>query len=176
MNRPQGKTFTRVGRQIMISPVRVIDSEGNQIGVIPTYDAIRKAEEMGMDLVEIVPNTRPPVCQIMDYGRYKYERSIKEKEQRKKSKQLEMKEVQLRPVTSEHDLEVKVNTAKRFLEEGRAVQVNVLFKKREMMFRDQGMAIVKRMVELLKEHGSAEKAPVFTGKCLNVRLRPIKQS
>lgn len=170
------KDFKRLNRQITITPVRVIGSNGDQIGVIPTYEAIRRAEEQGLDLVEIVPTSRPPVCQIMDYGKFKYEQSLKEKEQQKRNKQLEMKEVRLRPVTSDHDLDVKVNMARKFLEDGRPVQLTVVFKRRELMFKDQGIVILKKMVESLKELGTAEKSPNFTGKFLMVRLKPTNQS
>lgn len=165
------RDFTRINRQITITPIRVIGSDGSQIGIIPTYEALKRAEEQGMDLVEIVATTRPPVCQIMDYGKFKYERSLKEKEQQKKNKQLEMKEVRMRPVTSDHDLEVKIDMARRFLEDGRAVQLTVVFKRRELMFKDQGMSILNKMVESLKTHGTAEKSPNFTGKFLMVRLK-----
>lgn len=170
------KDFKRINRGITITPIRLIGADGGQIGIVPTYDAIRRAEEQGLDLVEIVPTSRPPVCQIMDYGKFKYEQSLKEKEQHKKNKQLEMKEVRLRPVTSDHDLDVKINMARRFLEDGRAVQLTVVFKRRELMFRDQGISILKKMVESLKELGTAEKSPNFTGKFLMVRLKPVNQS
>jgi translation initiation factor IF-3 len=169
------KDFKRINRHITITPIRLIGSNGDQIGIVPTYDALRRAEEQGMDLVEIVPSSRPPVCQIMDYGKFKYEQSLKEKEQQKKNKQLEMKEVRMRPVTSDHDLEVKINMARKFLEDGRAVQLTVVFKRRELMFRDQGIAILKKMIESLKESGTAEKSPNFTGKFLMVRLKSTNQ-
>src|SRR5690606_34802816 len=123
---------TRVNQQIRISPVRVIDPEGEQIGILPIEKALETAEQMGLDLVEVAPMARPPVCRIMDYGKFRYEEQRKAREARKKQHRVELKEVKLRPGIEDHDFDFKTRHARRFLEEGNKVKVTMMFRGRQM--------------------------------------------
>jgi len=139
-------------------------------------DAQQRAFDAGLDLVEIAPHANPPVCQIMDYGKYKFDKSKSEKERKKNQKQVEMKEVQVRPVTGDHDLETKINAVRKFIGEGRNVQVTCVFSKREVMFKDQGFDVIRKITEAVKDIAAAEAPPKFNEKRLQVRLRPAKET
>lgn len=134
------------------------------MGVVSTRDALRKAEEAGLDLVEISPNADPPVCKILDYGKYKYEQQKKAAEARKKQKTIDVKEIQIRPMIEEHDYQVKLRAAKRFLEEGDKIKVTLKFRGREMAHTQLGMDLVKRMIEDIGEAGKIDSAPRLEGK------------
>ena len=118
--------------------MRLIDEEGNQLGVLATHEALSKAEDAGLDLVEISPMARPPVCKIMDYGKYKYEQAKKKHEQKKKQVVVQIKEIKMRPATDEHDFQTKLRHVKRFLEEGDKVKITIRFRGREMAHMDIG--------------------------------------
>jgi len=131
-NRANRSSRININRNIRAKEVRVIDPEGNQIGIIPTYKAIAVANDFGLDLVEISPNANPPVCKIMDYGRYKYELTKKRQEAKKKQTIFQLKEIKLRPKTGEHDLKTKINHIKKFIERKDKVKVTVIFRGREI--------------------------------------------
>jgi translation initiation factor IF-3 len=136
-----------VNEQIRISPVRLIDSDGEQLGIVSLEEARSKAEEAEMDLVEVAAEARPPVVKIMDWGRYRYEQQKKEREARKNQQIIEVKEVQLRPRTDDHDFEVKLKRARKFLEEGNMVRVVLRFRGRELRRPEVGVETLERMIE-----------------------------
>jgi translation initiation factor IF-3 len=142
-----------VNEQIRISPVRVIAEDGSQLGIIPTSDALARARDVGYDLVEVAPNEKPPVCRIMDYGKYKYERSKKRGGHTHHTK---MKEIRLRPKTGQHDIEFKVKQAIGFLKHKDKVQVTVMFRGRELAHIEEGQKVMESVVEMLSEYGKLE--------------------
>lgn len=139
------KQQTRVNDQIRIPEVRLIDAEGNQVGVVRTEEALAKAEEAGLDLVEISPNARPPVCRIMDYGKYLFELSKKRSAQKKKQKLIQVKEVKFRPSTDVGDYQVKLRKIQGFLERGDKVKVSLRFRGREMQHQSLGVELLERL-------------------------------
>jgi translation initiation factor IF-3 len=165
---------TRVNNQIRIREVRVIAPEGEQLGVMETRDAIRKAEEMGLDLVEVAPTARPPVCRIMDFGKYKYEMSKKAAESRKHQTVIVVKEVKLRPRTDDHDIDFKVKNIKRFLEEGDKVKVTIMFRGREMAHTEKGREQIDRVVKELEGIASIEQSPQMEGRNMTMLLSKKK--
>ncbi len=134
---------------IRVREVRVVGADSEQLGVMEVRDAIKKAEELGLDLVEVAPTAKPPVCRIMDFGKYKYELSKKAQESKKRQTTIVVKEIKLRPRTDEHDVEFKLNNIKRFLEEGNKVKVSIMFRGREMAYTNQGKALLDRIVTAL---------------------------
>lgn len=172
MNFRQEDRRTRINEAIRISPVRVI-REGENIGVISTAEALKLAREVGLDLVEIVPDSRPPVCRIMDFGKYRYEQSLKQKEQKKNTKESQPKEVWLRPVTQEHDLETKTKAVIKFLEAGHPVVVKIEYKAREISHKELGFKILQSIVKNVADAGTARK-PSMLGKILSCYLEPKK--
>ncbi|MEM8835544.1 MAG: translation initiation factor IF-3 [Planctomycetota bacterium] len=167
---------TRVNHEIRLSPIRLIDHENNQVGVVDTRDAMQMADEVGLDLVEIQPDVRPPVCKIMDYGKYKYELSKKEQRSRANSKQAELKEVRLGRSTKigDHDVEIRVNQARRFLMDGHKVQFVQRFRGREMAHRDIGTDRLKGIVDNLADIAKVEVPPKFAGRQVTMILAPDK--
>jgi translation initiation factor IF-3 len=149
---------------IRVKEVRVISSEGEQLGVMQTRDALRKAEEAGLDLVEVAPTASPPVCRIMDFGKYKYEMSKKAHESRKHQTVISVKEIKLRPRTDEHDIQFKLNNIKRFLVEGDKVKVSIMFRGREMAHPEQGRALLDRIVKELENDAVVEQHPRMEGR------------
>lgn len=155
--------------------VRLISEDGQQLGLFQTHDALKRAIESGLDLVEISPTARPPVCKIMDYGKYKYEISKKKQEARKKQTVVHVKEIKLRPKTDEHDLQTKVRHIKRFLEDGDKAKVTVQFRGREMAHKDIGQAVLERVIQSLGEEAAIEQPPRFEGRFLTMMVTaPIK--
>jgi translation initiation factor IF-3 len=158
---------------IRAAEIRVIDAEGQQLGVMTPEDAVRQAEEVGLDLVEVAPAARPPVCRIMDYGRYKYEQ--KKKTGKGKGHAASLKEIKLRPRTDQHDLDFKLKNAKRFLLEGDKVKVTVMYRGREMVHREIGRKQLDRVVELLGAIASVESVPRMEGRLLSMILVPNRE-
>jgi len=150
----------------------VIDQDGKQLGVLPTIEAMRLAREAGLDLVEISPTASPPVCKILDYGKYKYELKKKAQEAKKKQIVVKLKEVKLRPNTDEHDFQFKLNHIKRFLEEGDKAKITVVFKGREMAYQELGRQVMSRILEELKAQAKVEHPPSMEGKSLIMVLAP----
>jgi len=158
---------------IRASEIRVIGDGGEQLGVMTPEDAVQKAEEVGLDLVEVAPAARPPVCRIMDYGRYKYEQ--KKKAGKSKGHAASLKEVKLRPRTDQHDLDFKLKNARRFLMDGDKVKVTVMYRGREMVHRQLGRAQLEKVVELLGPIASVENPPRMEGRFLSMILVPNRE-
>lgn len=150
--------------------VRVIGHDGHQFGVMPTVEALKIAENSRLDLVEVAPNATPPVCRIMDFGKYQYEKSKKEKEGRKKQHTVSVKEIRLRPKTDTHDLETKLNQAKKFLEHKNKVKFTVFFRGRELAYKDMGRVLLERVVESLEEYGTVESPIKMEGRRMTMML------
>jgi translation initiation factor IF-3 len=160
---------TRINEQIRISPVRVIAADGQQLGVISTADAIGRARDMGLDLVEVAPTERPPVCRIMDYGKYKYEKNRKAHQHVHQTK---IKEIRFRPKTGEHDIEFKVKQAKGFLQHKDKVQVCVVFRGRENAHIEEGQKVMQGVVAQLLEFGKIESPPNKQGSRIFCTIAP----
>ncbi len=158
---------------IRVPEVRVIDHEGEQLGILPTAEALAKAEDLGLDLVEISPTTRPPVCRIMDFGKYKYELSKKQRESKKKQHTVQVKEVKLRPKTEEHDYQFKKRHAEEFLEKYHKVKLTIMFRGRELAHKERGAQMLDRMVEDLSHVGSVESPPRFEGRTMVMYMAPL---
>jgi len=150
----------------------LIDAEGNQIGVVSKIQALKMAEESKLDLVNISPNAKPPVCRIMDYGKYRYEMIKKEKESKKKQKVINIKELRLTPNIEAHDLNTKANKAIEFLDNGDRVKVSVRFRGREMGHTDIGKDVLNEFTELISEHGIVDKKPKLEGRNMSMFLSP----
>ncbi len=152
--------------------MRVIDPEGNQLGILSVAEALVKASDFGLDLVEVSPKTDPPVCKIMDYGKYKYLQSKKGHEGKKKQAGGQLKEVKMRPKTEEHDLQVKLRNVERFLKEGYKTKISIVFRGRELAHKNLGERMMERVMEETKEWGVAEYPPKFEGRSMVVILAP----
>jgi translation initiation factor IF-3 len=144
----------------------VIDPEGEQIGVLPTYKALATAGDFGLDLVEISPNANPPVCKIMDYGRYKYEQTKKKQEAKKKQTTFQVKEIKVRPKTGEHDLQTKLGQIRKFIEKKDKVKVTVIFRGREITLSNLGREVLQRMAAELEDIAVVEQYPKFEGRTM----------
>ncbi|GAB4264250.1 MAG: translation initiation factor IF-3 [Deferrisoma sp.] len=157
---------------IRVREVRTIGPDGSQLGILPIERALALAEEMDMDLVEVAPQARPPVCKIMDYGRYKYHQAKKAQEARKRQVQTQVKEVKVRPKTDEHDFQVKLKKVREFLDEGHKVKVTVMFRGREVTLPERGLQQLQRMVEELGDEAKVEQAPRMEGRNMFMLLSP----
>jgi translation initiation factor IF-3 len=155
-----------------VREVRVIADDGAQLGILPIFDAVKAAEERGLDLVEVAPLAEPPVCKIMDFGKYKYEQAKKAHESKKHQKVIQLKEIKMRPGTDVHDYTFKLNNAKRFLEEGNKVKVTVVFRGREMAHTDLGSALLNKVVADIQEAGNIEQMPKQEGRALSMVIAP----
>ncbi len=155
--------------------IRVIDADGAQLGVMSTQDAIRKAEESGLDLVEIAAGAVPPVCRIMDYGKFKYQANKKAKDAKKKQTVIHMKEMKLRSKTEEHDIQFKLRNIRGFLDDGDKVKVTIMFKGREMAHTNLGMGMLKRVAEELKDVAVIEAQPKLEGRSMTMVIGPAPQ-
>ena len=164
------KITTRINFMIKVKDVRVIAADGEQLGIIDTREAIRKAEELGLDLVEVAPMAKPPVCRIMDFGKYKYELSKKAHESKKHQSVIVVKEIKLRPRTDDHDVQFKTNNIKRFLEEGNKVKVTVMFRGREMAHTSHGRALLERILTELQNEVAVEQTPRMEGRNMTMML------
>ena len=161
-----------INRNIRAKEVRVIDPDGNQIGVIPTYKAIAVANDFGLDLVEISPNADPPVCKIMDYGRYKYELTKKKQDAKKKQTTFQLKEIKVRPKTGDHDLNTKIGHIKKFIHRKDKVKVTVIFRGREITLTQQGRKLLEKIVQETEEIASVEQHPKMEGRTMVMVLAP----
>jgi translation initiation factor IF-3 len=162
----------RVNERIRIKEVRVIGQDGTQLGILPIEQALQTAFDLHLDLVEVAPEARPPVCRIMDYGKYRYEQAKKAREAKKKQTIIELKEIKLRPKTEEHDFQFKAKHAERFLKEGNKAKITMMFRGREMIRMDRGKALLERFVEALKEVAVVEQAPKVEGRNMTMILAP----
>ena len=152
--------------------VRLVAANGDQLGIVSTYDAQLKAREAGLDLVEISPTSRPPVCRIMDYGKFLYEQSKKEKQNKRSASATKVKEIQLHPSVGDHDYEVKMRHLKEFLEDGFRVKVSLFFRGRENAHKELGFVLMNRVLADTKEIGIVEQAPKLLGKNILMVVMP----
>jgi translation initiation factor IF-3 len=155
--------------------VRLVGPDGAQIGIVSTEDALRQARELDLDLVEVAPAASPPVCRIMDYGKYKYERDIRQKEARKKQSRIEVKEIKFRPKIDPHDYETKKGHVVRFLKAGSRVKITIMFRGREMAHTELGRKILDRLVDDLKELANVDSAPKQDGRNMIMVIAPVKK-
>ena len=158
--------------EINVPNVRLVGADGEMIGVVTTREALNAAEEAGLDLVEISPNADPPVCKILDFGKFKYEQQKKKNEARKKQKVIEVKEIKLRPNIDDHDYDVKMRSATSFLGEGDKVKVTMRFRGREMMHQDLGMNVLMRVKDQLDPLAKVEQTPQLEGRQMTMVLAP----
>ncbi|MDF2614685.1 MAG: translation initiation factor [Clostridia bacterium] len=161
-----------INEQIRDKEVRVVGPDGEQIGIIPVKEAQKLANEKSLDLVKIAPQAKPPVCKIMDYGKYKFDAAKKEKEARKKQKTVSVKEVRLSASIEKHDFETKMRNAEKFLKAGDKVKISVVFRGREMMHTQKGSVILEQALVLLDEIGVAEQKPKFEGRSMIIVVAP----
>jgi translation initiation factor IF-3 len=161
-----------VNKKIRAKEVRLIDADGKQLGVVPFMEALETAKSQGLDLVEVAPNVTPPVCRIMDYGRYKYQLNKKLQEAKKRQSTFQVKEIKLRPRTGEHDFQVKMRHAKRFLDNRDKVKITVIFRGREMAYANLGKALLDRVVEQTEEYAIVEQGARREGRILVMVLAP----
>ncbi|MFP4622922.1 MAG: translation initiation factor IF-3 [Gemmatimonadota bacterium] len=167
------RTKTRVNDDIHISPIRLIDPEGEQVGIVPLDEARDRAERAGLDLVEVAPRARPPVVRIMDWGKYQYEQQKKAKEAKKKQHAYELKEVKFRPETDEHDMDFKVRNARRFLKNGKHVRITVRFRRREMRRPEHGLRVLDEVEDRLDDVSTtSSKDRRLEGSVMQMTLAP----
>lgn len=163
MNKPKSDE-PRVGRQIIADKIRLIGADGEMIGVVTVRDGLRAAEEAGLDLVEISPGAVPPVCKVLDYGKYKYQVQKKQQEAKKKQKIIQIKEIKLRPAIDHHDLEIKLKAVHKFLDEGDKVKFTLRFRGREMAHQQLGLKVLTHIREVLGDKIRVEHEPSFEGR------------
>lgn len=163
----------RRNEHIRITPIRLIGAEGEQLGVVPTFEALQKAKELGLDLVEVAADERPPVCRILDYGKLRFATSQKGNKANK-VRQQKLKEIRVRPKTDDHDVETKVAQARRFLEHNDKVQVTVIFRGREMQHQEEGRRVLNSVLDKLSTAGKVERPPMMDGKKMTALIMPNK--
>ena len=164
----------RINEEVTAPEVRLIDQDGEQKGIVPVSEALSMAEEAGLDLVEIAPQAEPPVCRIMDYGKFIYQKQKKQQEARKKAKQVQVKEVKFRPGTEEGDYQVKLRNLKRFLEKGDRVKVTIWFRGRELAHKELGLKMLERVQQDVAELGTVEQMPKMEGRQMHMMVVPKK--
>jgi translation initiation factor IF-3 len=169
------KDDVRLNERIRVPQVRLIDENGEQVGIVPTQQALQMARDKGLDLMEVAAGASPPVCKICDYGKFKYEKKKKEAQARKNQVVVKVKEVQLRPNTDEHDLSYKIKNAQEFIEEGDKVKFTILFRGREIAHTEPGFKLCKEVIERVGEAAIVELAPKLEGKKLMMILAPNPQ-
>ena len=166
------KNDPRINEEIRVPRVRLIDEEGNQAGVVTIKDAIYKAEQAGLDLVEIAQKVDPPVCKILDFGKYRYEIQKQKKINKKKQHVVQVKEIRIRPNTGDHDLLTKLNKAHKFIASGAKLKVTVMFRGREMSRKEAGIALLKRVTDILEDVAKIDKAASMEGRRMSIILSP----
>ena len=167
---PEATNKQRINEQIRITPVRVIGADGAQLGILPTDEAIRQARAAELDLVEVAPGERPPVCRIMDYGKFKYQQ--KKRQHKSHAHQMKIKEIRVRPKTGENDIQVKVSKAREFLEHKDKVIVTVVYRGRELAHVEEGRKVIDDVIEQLADVAKVEAAPVHHGRRMICTLAP----
>jgi translation initiation factor IF-3 len=168
------KDAHRINNEINAREVRLIDADGEPIGVVNIRDALARAADAGLDLVEIAAQAEPPVCKLLDYGKFKYEEQKKKAEARKKQKVIEVKEVKFRPNIEENDFQVKLRNVRRFLEEGNKVKVFLTFRGREMTHQEIGVKVMDRLRDLIAEEGKIEQFPKLEGRHMIMVVAPVR--
>ena len=171
--RAGNKDSMRVNEMIRVPQIRVIDDEGGMLGVMTPLEALRIAKERGLDLIEVSPTATPPVCKITDYGKFKYEKKKQTAQAKKKQTVINIKEVQMRPVIDQHDLDYKTNNIRRFLEEGDKAKITVTFRGREIAYAENGHRLIRGVIEKMKDCSVVESPPKLEGKRLTVVLAPL---
>ncbi len=172
--RPPERDTTRINERIRVPEVRLIDDQGQQIGVLKTADALVFAQERELDLVEVAPEARPPVCRVLDYSKYKYEQAQKVKQARKHQQQITVREIKFRPKIAEHDYDTKKHHVERFLKHKDKVKVTIMFRGREVTHPERGTAILDRLAEELSELGVVEQRPMQEGRNMTMMMAPSK--
>ncbi len=164
----------RINGGVRARTIRLIDESNNQVGIIETSEALAKAREAGLDLVEVAPTSEPPVCRIMDYGKWLYQQKRKTREAHKKSQHsgAVLKEIRLRPETDKHDIEIKLNHGREFLQKGHKVQFTLFFRGRQMLHVERGYGILVQIAEALQDLAKVERQPTMTGKRITLLLVP----
>ena len=163
----------RSNNRITSSEIQVIASDGENLGILNLHDAINRAREKGLDLIEIAPNAHPPVCKIMDMGKYKYDAQKKANKAKKKQKKIELKEIKLRPVTETHDYSFKIKNAQKFLTKGDKVKFTIRFKGRELQHSSLGSDLMKKIKQDIQSTGRVELQPKFEGKQMIMVIQPL---
>lgn len=166
----------RINQRIRVKEVRLIGADSEQFGVVSTEEALRKAEEAGLDLVEVAQQVNPPVCRIMDYSKYKYDQEKKEKEAKKHQKIVHLKEIKMKPNIEEHDYQVKLFHLKRFLGRGDKAKLTMTFRGREMSHMDIGRKVIDRIIRDLSEVGEIEKGPILDGRNIMISFIPMQKT
>lgn len=164
-----------INEEIRLKEIRLVGADGEQLGVFSSHEALEKAYALGLDLVLIAPIATPPVCRIMDYGKYRYDRDKREKEAKKRQQTVDIKEVQLSCRIDTHDFNTKANNAIKFLKSGDKVRVVLLFKGREMAHTEVGLELINKFIEACSEYGAVDKAPVLDGRRMTVTISPVKK-
>jgi translation initiation factor IF-3 len=172
--RPPERDLTRINERIRVPEVRVIDDEGNQVGMMKTPDAVKFAQERDLDLVEVAPEAKPPVCRVLDYSKYKYEQAQKVKQARKHQQQITIREIKFRPKIAEHDYDTKKHHVERFLRHKDKVKITIMFRGREVTHPERGVMILDRLAEELSELGTVEQRPTQDGRNMTMMLGPSK--
>jgi translation initiation factor IF-3 len=172
--RPPERDTTRINERIRVPEVRLIDDQGQQVGVLKTADALVFAQERDLDLVEVAPEARPPVCRVLDYSKYKYEQAQKIKQARKHQQQITVREIKFRPKIAEHDYDTKKHHVERFLKHKDKVKVTIMFRGREVTHPERGTAILDRLAEELSEIGVVEQRPMQEGRNMTMMMAPSK--
>ena len=172
--RPPERDTTRTNDRIRVPEVRLIDDDGNQVGVLKTPDALAFAQERDLDLVEVAPEARPPVCRVLDYSKYKYEQAQKQKQARKHQQQITIREIKFRPKIAQHDYDTKKGHVERFLRHKDKVKVTIMFRGREVTHPERGTVILDRLAEELSEFGVVEQRPIQEGRNMTMMMAPSK--
>jgi translation initiation factor IF-3 len=172
--RPPERDPTRINERIRVAEVRLIDENGEQVGVLKTEDALAMAQERDLDLVEVAADARPPVCRILDYSKYKYELEQKAKAARKHQTQVNVREIKLRPKIAQHDYETKTGHVERFLRQGDKVKVTIMFRGRENSHPERGRALLKRVADDLGELATVEQEPMQEGRNMHMLVAPTR--
>jgi len=165
-----------VNDRIRSPQVRLVGSDGSQIGIVTIQDAMRRAQDLDLDLVEVAPLANPPVCRIMDYGKFKYERDVRQKEARKRQARVEVKQIKMRPKIDRHDYDTKKGHIERFLKAGARVKVTIMFRGREMAHTELGRKLLDRLSEELKELGTVDTFPKLDGRNMEMVVAPMKRA
>jgi translation initiation factor IF-3 len=168
----QKQQRVRINEQIKVSEVRLIGPDSQQIGVMPIKEALAYAAEAHLDLVEVAPQATPPVCRVMDYGKFKYQQSKKQQEARRRQTTIQVKEIKVRPKIEEHDMDFKLRNTRRFLAEGDKVKISVIFRGREIAHTDRGFKLLAQMTEALADVGTVEQNPRLEGRNLSMIVTP----
>jgi len=172
--RPPERDTTRINERIRASEVRLIDENGEQVGVIPTEEALEQARQKELDLVEVAPNSTPPVCRILDYSKYKYEQEQKAKAARKHQQQTNIREIKLRPKIAQHDYETKRGHVERFLKQHDKVKVTIMFRGREQSHPERGRMLLDRLLQDVSELATVEQEPLQEGRNMHMLLAPVR--